>query len=190
MTGVQTCALPIFTVTPRTLIKYDINPKTVLRASAGTGWRTVNLFSENIGLLASSRDIVFAESLRPERAINAGINLTHKFETKNEIISGYISMDYYRTDFSNQIFPDYDSDPTRAFIKNYTGTSISNGFQAELLLKFNKRFEWKTGYNFLDVYREWDGEKQVLPFNARHKILGTFSYKPLNEKYHFDMNVH
>lgn len=177
-----------FTVTPRTLIKYDIAPKTILRANIGTGWRTVNLFSENIGLLVSSRNIVFAEKLRPERATNFGINITQKFET--EKISGYFSADYYRTNFQNQIFPDYDSDPTKAIIKNFEGKSVSNGFQAELYLKIWKRFEFKVGYNYLDVYREVNGSNQLLPFNPRNKVLTTYSYKPLTNKFHFDVNVH
>jgi outer membrane receptor for ferrienterochelin and colicins len=174
--------------TPRTLLKYDPTAKLTIRANLGTGWRTVNLFSENIGLLASSRDIVFLENLKPERAVNTGINVTQKFDSKD--VSGYISLDYYRTDFQNQVFPDYDTDPTKAYIQNFTGKSISNGFQADLLLKFYKRYEFKAGYNFLDVYRINNGNKEVLPFNARHKVLTTFSYKPANEKFHADMNIH
>lgn len=176
--------------TPRTLVKYDIKPKTILRANVGTGWRTVNLFSENIGLLVSSRDIVFVEQLNPEKAINYGINLTQKFDTKNNFLSGYFSIDYYRTDFQNQIFPDYDSDPTKAIVKNFKGTSISNGFQAELYLMIWKRFEFKTGYNYLDVYRKISDVKQLLPFNPMHKMITTFSYKPITNKFHFDMNMH
>ena len=179
-----------FQFTPRTLLKYDIAPKTIVRANIGTGWRTVNLFSENIGLLVSSRDIIFTEQLQPEKALNFGVNLTQKFETKNDNLSGYFSADFYRTDFQNQIFPDYDSDPTKAIIQNFTGTSISNGFQAELYFKIYRRFEFKTGYNFLDVYREIGTIKQLLPFNPMHKFLTTFSYKPLTNKFHFDMNVH
>ncbi len=179
-----------FMVTPRTLLKYDIRPKTIIRANVGTGWRTVNLFSENIGLLVSSRDIVFAEQLQPEKAVNFGVNLTQKFETKDNFISGYFSADYYRTDFQNQIFPDYDTDPTKAIIQNFTGTSVSNGFQAELYLKIWKRFELKTGYNYLYVYREIGEKKQLLPFNPMHKVITTFSYKPLTNKFHFDMNAH
>ncbi len=177
-----------FSVTPRTLIKYDIAPKTIIRASIGKGWRTVNLFSENIGLLVSSRDIIFAEQLKPEEALNYGLNLTQKFESDN--ISGFFSADYYRTVFQNQIFPDYDADPTKAIIQNFEGPSISNGFQAELYLKIWNRFEFKTGYTFLDVYREIDEKKQSLPFNPAHKVLTTFSFKPLTNKFHFDMNVH
>lgn len=176
--------------TPRTLLKYDLRPNTILRANMGTGWRTVNFFSENIGLLVSSRDIVFAEPLKPEQALNYGINITQKFYTNDDKLSGHFSADFYRTDFENQIFPDYDTNPRKAFIRNFTGTSVSNGFQAELYLKFWQRFEFKTGYNNLDVYRMNGETKEVLPFNPKHKVLTTFGYKPLTNKFHFDMNIH
>jgi outer membrane receptor for ferrienterochelin and colicins len=176
--------------TPRTLLKYDITPQTIIRANAGTGWRTVNLFSENIGLLVSSRNVIFSEALRPEKAVNLGVNFTQKFTNANEFISGYLSLDYYRTNFQNQIFPDYDSDPTKAIIKNFTGKSVSNGFQAELSLKIWERFELKTGYNYLEVFREVNEKKQILPFNPMHKMLASFSYKPVSNKFHLDMNVH
>ncbi len=176
--------------TPRTLLKFDLAPNTIVRASIGTGWRTVNLFSENIGLLVSSRNIIFAEQLQPEKALNWGINIMQKFETNSENLSGYFSADYYRTEFQNQIFPDYDSDPTKAIIKNFTGTSVSNGFQTELYFKIYKQVEFKTGYNFLDVYKLVGNSKQELPFNSRNRFLSTFSYKPPSNNFHFDVNVH
>jgi outer membrane receptor for ferrienterochelin and colicin len=175
-------------ITPRTLLKYDLTPNTIIRANIGTGWRTVNLFSENIGLLVSSRDIIFAEQLEPEKALNTGINVTQKFNGEN--ITGFLSGDYYRTDFENQIFPDYDTDPTKAIIENFTGKSVSNTFQAEVYLNFWQQFEFKTGYSFLDVYREIEEEKVLLPFNPRHKVVTTLGYKPLSKKYHLDMNIH
>lgn len=174
--------------TPRTLLKYDPTPTLTVRGNIGMGWRSVNLFSENIGLLASSRDIVILEELKPEKAVNMGVNITQKFESGN--VSGHISMDYYRTNFQNQIFPDYDADPTKALVKNFTNKSISNGFQTDLFLKIHQRYEFKTGYNFLDVYRVNNGNKETLPFNARHKVLTAFSYKPLTNKFHADVNVH
>lgn len=176
--------------TPRTLLKYDISPQTVIRANIGTGWRTVNLFSENINLLASSRNVIFEEALRPEKALNLGVNLTRKFELLQGDVSGSLSIDYYHTNFQNQIFPDYDTDPTMAIIKNFNGTSISNGFQSELYLQLWKRFEVKGGYNYLDVYQQTGNIKNVLPFNPKHKVLSTFSYKPTSNKFHFDVNVH
>ena len=176
-----------FIITPRTLLKYEVTNLTTLRASIGKGWRTVNLFSENIGLLVSSKDLLFLEDLKPEKATNFGINLTHKFEGKT--ITGYFSADYYRTNFQNQIFPDYDTDPTKAIIKNYTGESAGNGFQAELNLKFSNRFEMKTGYNFLEVYRIENHKKIDLPFNSEHKVLATLSYSPLHNKFQVDVTM-
>ncbi|RTL53336.1 MAG: TonB-dependent receptor [Hydrotalea sp. AMD] len=175
-------------ITPRTLLKYEIKENSTFRASVGTGWRTVNLFSENVGLLASSRDIVFTEQLKPEKAINFGANFTQKFDSKN--IEGYISIDYYRTQFQNQIFPDYDASPSKAIISNFTGKSISDGFQVEAYSKFFSRFEAKAAYVYLDVYRKVNGRKFVLPFNPAHKILSTLSYKPLTSKWHLDVNIH
>ncbi len=173
--------------TPRSLLKYSFTEKTTARANVGYGWRTVNLFSENNLLMISSRDIVFQEALRPEAAMNYGINLTQKFAGK---VSGFLSLDYYRTQFSNQVFPDYDSNPSLAIIENFEGTAVSDGFQAEVYLKLTPRIEVKTGYNYLYVYREQAGERQLLPFNPMHKMVGTFSYTPLTEKWHFDANFH
>jgi outer membrane receptor for ferrienterochelin and colicins len=175
-------------VTPRALLKYEFANNTTARISAGTGYRTINLFSENINLLASSRDIIITEQLRPETAINWGINLTHHKYWDN--ITATLGLDFYRTRFTNQIFPDYDTDPTKAFISNFTGTSISNSFQAETSLNFYSVFEIKISYNYLDVYQIIDGGKYILPFNPRHKIVSTLSYKPKSKKWHYDMNVH
>lgn len=177
-------------LTPRTLVKYDIAPNSILRANVGLGWRTVNLFSENIGLLVSSRDVVFAEELRPEQAVNFGVNYIQKFDYMEGNLSGFLSLDFYHTDFQNQIFPDYDSDPRLAIVENFTGRSVSNGFQAEVFLKIYERFEFKTGFNYLDVYRKVEGEKQLLPFNPKHRVITTFSYRPLSNRFHFDTNIH
>lgn len=174
--------------TPRTQLKYELRETTVARLSAGTGWRTVNLFSENINLLASSRDVLITEQLKPEQAFNWGINLGEDIDYEN--LSGVISLDLYQTRFINQIFPDYDRDPTKAYIGNYAGTSVSNAFQVESNLKFYKRFTAKLAYTFLDVYRMENGIKNTLPFNAKHKVLGSFSYMPITKSWHVDANVH
>lgn len=179
-----------FMFTPRTLLKYRATDYTIIRANVGTGWRTANIFSENINLLVSSRDVVFQEELNPERTLNYGINVTQKFETDDENLKGSFTVDFYRTEFQNQIFPDYDTDPTLAVIRNFTGKSVSNGLQAELYLKLWKRVEVKTGYNFLEVYREVGDTKELLPFNAMHKVMGSVSFQPLSKKFHIDVNVH
>ena len=175
-------------LTPRALFRFDLTENTTARVSAGTGWRTVNLFSENINLLASSRDIIITEQLEPEQAFNYGANLTHKIY--GEKVESQISLDFYRTQFSNQIFPDYDQASTKAYISNFNGTSISNGFQAEVGFDLYDRVGIKVIYNYLDVFRMIEGRKFQLPFNSTHRVTSTFSYQPLHQKWHFDTNVH
>lgn len=175
-------------ITPRTSMKYDLNENTDIRASVGSGFRTVNLFSENISLLSSQRDIIITEPLNPEKAINFGISLNHSFELRN--IVGSISIDFYRTQFFNQIFPDYDKDPTKAFISNFGGTSASNAFQAELNVQLYNIFSIRVAYNYLDVYRMINGSKYILPFNPLNKVLAGLSYVPENNKLRFDLNIH
>jgi len=173
--------------TPRILLRHNFGINTSFRVSCGSGWRTVKFFSENINLLISSRDILFNEKLKPEEAINYGFNLTHKYFQNNLDIQ--LSADFYQTRFLNQIFPDYNT-PTKAYIENFDGTSISNAIQLDTKFLLYKRIETKFSYNFLDVFRIIENSKYILPFNSKHRLTSTFSYKPLDNNWHIDMNLH
>jgi outer membrane receptor for ferrienterochelin and colicin len=173
---------------PRLTLRYNAGDATVIRANVGRGLRSVNLFAENISLLISSRDIQFAELLNLEKAWNTGVNLTHT--ATGETLVATFSVDLYHTRFQNQIFPDYDSDPSLAIIQNFRGTSISNGFQFDAKFVLAKIFEAKFAYNFLDVYRRTGEQKIQLPFNARHRLVSAFSYEPKNKQWHADVNLH
>lgn len=175
-------------ITPRTMLRFNPTPNLDLRASVGTGWRTVNLFPENMALLVGSRDIIFAEALRPERAWNAGFNLIRRFSIEKMRLTA--TADLYHTRFQNQFFPDYDTDPTKAIVANFTGTSVSNGFQIEMAAAWSRRLELRTAYNFLDVYRRQNDQKVLLPFNPRHKILAVATVRTPGERWQFDVNVH
>ena len=175
-------------VTPRTMLRFNPTPDLDLRASIGTGWRTVNLFPENTALLVSNRDLVFAETLQPERAWNAGLNVTRRFSIGKMRMTA--TGDFYHTRFQNQFFPDYDSDPNKAILANFTGKSISNGLQMELSAAWSRRVELRAAYNFLDVFRYQNGAKVLLPFNPRHKVLGVATYRTPGERWQFDANLH
>ena len=177
-----------FNITPRALLKYNLTETTTARVSAGTGWRTINLFTENTNLLASSRDVIVSSDLEPEKAINYGANLTQQFGKEN--IEFQVSVDYYLTQFFNQIFPDYFSEPNKAIIENFKGKSVSSSFQAEIGIELYERLGIKSTYNYLDVYRIVGDNRVQLPFNPTHRMTGTFSFKPLSERWHFDLNAH
>lgn len=172
--------------TPRSMLKYAINTDHTFRASIGTGWRQVNLFSEQTMMLTSSRDIVFAEALRPEKALNWGISHTYKFVAGNTV--GTISADFYRTVFSNQFFPDYDSDVSKIYVRNFTGDSKSNGLQVEAMLSFFKQLELRAAYNYLHVYQVKNNKKMVLPFNPKNRVMMAVSYQTKNKKWQADIN--
>jgi outer membrane receptor for ferrienterochelin and colicin len=175
--------------TPRTMLRYAINSNHTFRASAGTGWRQVNLFSEQPMVLASSRNIIFNESLRPEEAMNWGISYTWRFDFGSNS-SGTISADFYQTRFQNQFFPDYDIDPTKITISNFEGVSRSNGVQIDGSFMFFQQLELRAAYNYLDVYRKENNAKIELPFNPRNRAMSAISYHTADKRWQADINAH
>ena len=173
-----------FQYTPRALFKYDVSEVGTLRLSAGSGWRMVNVFAENVGLLSSSRDIIFVEQLEPEKSVNFGANYVQKVSFKK--IRGYITADFYQTRFQNQFFPDFDRDSRRAFIENFKGTSISNAAQLDVNLKLTKKFGAKVSYSYLDVYRVINDEKVLLPFNSKHHVASSFTWETIKKDWQLD----
>ncbi len=174
--------------TPRAMAKYAINDQHTFRASAGTGWRQVNLFSENPVILTSSRNIVFNEALRPEEAMNWGVSHTWRFEAGGA--KGTLSADFYQTRFQNQFFPDYDLDPSKIIIRNFDGTSRSNGVQIDALFVFIQQLEVRAAYNYLNVYRKENGAKVALPFNPCNRLMSAVSYRTRNNQWQADVNAH
>ena len=174
--------------TPRAMLKWAITPSHTFRASAGSGWRQANVFPENINLLVSSRNILFQEKLRPEEALNWGVN--HTWRYRAGIVEGTVSGDFYATYFRNQFFPDYDTDPQLAIIKNFTGTSRSAAAQLEATATFWKRLEVRAAYNYLDVYRIENDVKTTLPFTVRSRTMAAVSYRTKSNRWQADANVH
>lgn len=164
-------------VTPRILIKIEpFGEVTLIRASFGTGFRTINLFTEHSNILASSRDIVIAENLNPEKIINYGVNLLQYFGSR--YISGNLNVDFYRTEFSNKIIPDYDTDPGKVIFTNLNGKSFSNVLQGDLAVNFYNTIDFKLSYKFIDLRYTKDNVEYEQPFTAKHRIITTLSYKP------------
>ena len=172
---------------PRMLLKYDFTENSVGRISLGKGWRPYNPFSEHVYLFGSYRDIVISSKLEPEEAINIGSNFIQSFSFDNLDIQ--ITIDFYKSIFSNHIMSDYDTNPDTIFIDNFYGKTISNSMQIEIGVNFAKSTALKIGYNYLDVFRMHNDHKHNLPFVANH-ILTTMSYQPIDKRYSFDINAH
>ena len=176
------------TLTPRALLKYNITENCIFRASAGSGWRTVNLFSEHIKILGSNEDIEIGNNLKPEKAVNFGFNFLQAIYTEN--FEFQVIIDFYKTKFTNQIYPDYETNNNIIIIDNFENESFSKSFQSELGIEILKKVGIKIAYNYLDVYKNMNGHKHRLPFISKHHLLNTYSYRPPESDWNFDVNIH
>ncbi len=97
--------------TPRLNVRYEPIKGTIIRASAGRGQRTANIFAENMGALVSARTVVIvsgnndkAYGLSPEVAWNKGLSIDQKLKLFSR--DAMLSFDFYRNDFTNQVVAD------------------------------------------------------------------------------------
>jgi len=173
--------------TPRLHLKYDIDKNTILRASAGKGYRTPNVFADNSFLLASSRVLVLPEKIQMEEAINYGINVTRYFNIAAKQLT--LNLEFYRTDFINQLIADRDQDITKVIFYNLNGKSYSNSFQIELNYELFERFDIVAAYRYSDVKTTINEELVRKPLVNRYKGLLNLSYATNFNKWQFDFTT-
>ncbi len=171
-------------ITPRLHLKYNVDEKTTIRGSAGKGYRVANVFSENSALLASSRKLVFTENLKPEQAWNYGINIARQIKISKSDAS--LSLDFYRTDFINQVIIDLDHNSQQAIFYNLKGPSYSNSAQAEFTMQPIKRFDFTAAFRYNDVKTTIDNKLDIKPFVSKYKGLIALSYSTNLNKWKFD----
>jgi outer membrane receptor for ferrienterochelin and colicins len=173
--------------TPRLHAKYNFTPEIIVRGSAGRSFRTANVFAENIGVMATSRELVIAEELDPERAWNYGANLTARFTI--DYRPGSVSLDYYITDFTDQVIVDMYSSSDKILFYNLQGESSSKSFQVALNYEIFKRFDLRLAYKNDDVVTDYAGITSQKPLVAQHKALINMAYAARKEIWKFDFTV-
>ena len=161
--------------TPRFAYKYKMGDHGVLRLNAGSGFRVVNLFTEDHAALTGARDVVIAEALKPERSVNLNLNYLQKIYSKNGTFIGLDASAFY-TRFSNLILPDYDTDPNRIIYDNLDGTAISQGLSANLDVAFPSGLKVLLGGTLLDVHQKENGEKTRPVLTESYTATWNISY--------------
>jgi len=177
--------------TPRLHLKYSLTDQTTLRASAGRGFRVANPLAEYYGNLVSSRNVIFREAIRPEVSWNYGASVTQEFKIGE--MNGNFIMDFYRTDFDNQLVADME-DPRYIRFYNLEGKAYANSFQAEANLTPIKRLELKLAYRLFDVkqtIRNVYDENTLQPrmMVSRDRVLFNAGYALPYDKWKFDATV-
>lgn len=152
---------------PRFAYKYSPNDKNTLRASFGTGFRVVNLFTEDHAALTGARDVVITEELKPERSFNGNLNYVWKVFTKaanlNFDITGFYSY------FTNKIVGDFDTDPNKIIYDNLKGHAVSQGVSLNTEASFTFPLKIMAGISYMDVFQMEDrgmGTERVQQLHA------------------------
>ncbi|WP_282074774.1 TonB-dependent receptor [Maribacter aquivivus] len=149
--------------TPRGAYRFKFTDNDIIRLNAGTGFRVVNLFTEDHAALTGSRDVIIAEELKPERSFNVNLNYLKKIYGDN---GTFVSLDasVFYTNFQNVIIPDYDTNPNQIIYDNLNGTSISKGVSANVDVSFYNGLKFMLGGTIQNVSNTEDGvkERQIL----------------------------
>lgn len=173
-----------FYASPRAHVRFSLNELASLKAVAGMGWRTPNVFIENMGYMASSRDWnlqgINSYGYRPEEATNLGLNYTQKFRLNHR--DANFSMDLYHTRFQNQIVTDLDQSAKEIHTYNLQGESFSNSIQAEFFWEMNKRMEIRTAYRWLEVWTDYADTQRQVPFTSKNRAFLNLTYKTKEKK--------
>lgn len=146
---------------PRIAYKWAPSGRWAVRASFGTGYRVVNLFTEDHAALTGARQVVIAEELKPERSINTTLNLVRKWPGAKRFFG--LDLSLFHTRFSNRILPDYLVDPNLIVYENLHGFGISQGVSLNLESRIGKHLRTMAGATCMDVFtRERNAEGRMV----------------------------
>ncbi|HEY0654185.1 MAG TPA: TonB-dependent receptor [Chryseosolibacter sp.] len=180
-------------VTPRIHTLFNASPTTSIRLSAGKGTRLANVLIENTGVLASSRHIIFSGlqadygyGFKPDQAWNYGANFSQDFTL--DYRPGTISLDYFYTDFKNQVVVDLDNSAREVNFFGLNGKSYSHSFQAQLDYQLMRRFDLRVAYRYLDVKTDYLSGLLERPLIPSHRAFVNLAYETKN-KWKFDYTV-
>ena len=175
-------------LTPRVHVKYSVTPTFTIRVSGGRGYHSPNPIAENIGVLASSRQISIANGLGIEKAWNYGVNATKDFKLWGGRPAS-VSVDYYRTDFQNQMVVDQEHDIEHVLFYNLDGKSYSISFQVDFRSEPLERFEVYLAYRLNDVHQSINGKLERKPLVNSYRALANLSYATKFDKWKFDFTA-
>ena len=136
--------------TPRIAYKLAFSRFNSLRFNAGTGFRVVSLFTEEHAALTGAREVIIKEALNPEKSYNLNVNYLHKWFLKSGTAVSLDASAWY-TEFSNQIIPDYDTDPNLIIYDNLEGKAVSQGLSLNLDLTLPMGLTARIGGSWIDV---------------------------------------
>ncbi|MFI3302285.1 MAG: TonB-dependent receptor [Rikenellaceae bacterium] len=183
--------------TPRGHLKWSITPTSTLRASAGVGHRTANIITDNIGVLATGRELLFetpfADMDRQERALTLGGSFTQSFKILRAADATF-SIDYFRTSFMNTVVIDQEWDSSTMRIYNTSQKATTDTYQADLTWTPLRGFDIFTTFRYtraMVTLTRNDGSYYYTerPLTSKYKGLLNLQYATLMRRWVFDVTA-
>lgn len=171
-------------VSPRVHGKYDVKESLTFRFSSGRGFRVPNFISDNVSLMANSFYWENNAQVKPEKSWNNGISFIKGFSFFNR--KSQLVLDYYRTDFQEQLIVDRDLKENTIVFNNLEGKSFSNAIQVEFSIEPIRNFKIRMAYKYLDVKAEFGGVEQVKVMLPKNRGFINLSYTSRNKRWEFD----
>lgn len=179
--------------TPRVNFRYNFTPSIIMRLAAGRGQRSPNVLTDQLGLLASSRQILFSGrtnlpgyGYQPEVGWNVGGSLTKHFFL--DYREGAVRAEYYFTRFQRQLIVDRETPGLLEFYP-LNGTSFAHSFLVEANYELVKRLDVRLAYRHYLVRRNYNVGQLDVPFNPRHRGFANVAYRTRKGGWSFDYTI-
>lgn len=177
--------------TPRLGYKWTINTNNIFRANTGTGYRIVNIFTEDHAALTGSREVVIEDDISPEQSYNINLNFTKTIITKK---NKFIQFDFtgFYTYFTNRIIADYETNPNEIRYANLKNHAISQGISLKIDLNVIRNLKLQFGGTLMDIASYEGGGKteQILTENFSGTWNATYSIPKINASIDYTGNLY
>ena len=179
--------------TPRANLKYDFTDNIIFRASVGRGFHSANVITDNIGILATGREIVINDDLQLEDAWTYGGSLMFYFKCFEDE-RAYIGLDYFRTDFINQVLANQEISNAglynKVYVRNLIGRSYTNAYQIDFSAVPVERFSVTATFRYNDTQADLQGQGlSELPLVDRYKGVLNLQYATRMKLWIFDVTA-
>ncbi len=160
---------------PRLSLKLTPHETTTLRLNGGTGFRIVNLFTEDHAAYTGARATVVLEDLDPERSYSATATLQHIVPFGANPLT--IDLEGFYTYFTNKIEPNYDT-PGLILYENLDGSATTRGVSLTLSQSLTAiPLTYTVGGTLMDVFVDEDGRRAPLEFAPDVQAIVNATYR-------------
>ena len=180
-----------FRVSPRLTLKYMPIDEIVIRANGGRGLRYSTPLVDNIGVFSTGKRFEGAYNDHIlEDAWTFGGNITY-YLPFGASSNTYLSVDYFRTQFAQQMVVEYEQDPTMIDFYALNGKrSYTDNIQLDFSVDPVERFNITATVRYTNAKIELEGRGLVeKPMTSRFKGVLNLQYATNLNKWIFDFTA-